>query len=138
MPFKDKTQRKKYNEIYYTQKRLDILAQKKSVRNDDFRSKKRAYDKKYRGTAKGRFVRTRMSKVMMFEEYIELKKKQNDLCAICRKKCSSGRNLAIDHCHKRNIVRGLLCGNCNLGLGKFFDDVELLKRAIIYLNEKEK
>ena len=39
----------------------------------------------------------------------------------------------IDHCHKTNKVRGLLCGYCNNLIGRAKDDVEILKAAITYL-----
>ena len=48
--------------------------------------------------------------------------------------------MVIDHNHETNIVRGLLCHNCNVGLGHFKDSVGYLKEAINYLegykNEK--
>lgn len=39
----------------------------------------------------------------------------------------------IDHDHKTNLIRGVLCGNCNTMLGKAKDSPELLQRAINYL-----
>jgi len=68
-----------------------------------------------------------------FEEYQELKKKQNNLCLLCGKPNKSSRSLAIDHCHKTGRIRGLLCSKCNIGLGMFEDNIKLLKKAIIYL-----
>lgn len=44
--------------------------------------------------------------------------------------------VAIDHCHESGAVRGLLCNGCNKGLGFLNDDIEMLKRAIIYLGGK--
>jgi len=41
----------------------------------------------------------------------------------------------LDHCHKTGRIRGVLCNNCNTGLGKFYDDIELLKTAINYLQK---
>ena len=42
----------------------------------------------------------------------------------------------IDHCHKTGLVRGLLCGHCNNLLGRCNDDVEILKNAVRYLNDR--
>lgn len=69
-----------------------------------------------------------------YDEQLEL---QSGGCAICRVQIGdkSGRRLAIDHCHDTGRVRGILCGECNLGLGKFQDDAILLGRAIQYLLE---
>jgi hypothetical protein len=67
------------------------------------------------------------------EEYRQLLDDQGGTCAICDKKCKSGRSLAVDHCHKSNFIRGLLCSNCNKGLGNFQDNVKNLERAILYL-----
>jgi hypothetical protein len=51
-------------------------------------------------------------------------------CVICG---TASDSLVIDHCHKTKTVRGVLCGECNLGLGKFKDDPFLLEFARIYL-----
>jgi hypothetical protein len=43
------------------------------------------------------------------------------------------KDLHIDHCHTTQQVRGILCHSCNLGLGYFKDDKNLLSKAITYL-----
>jgi len=66
---------------------------------------------------------------------------QAGVCAICGLINENGRMLAVDHDHSccpgdrscGKCVRKLLCGDCNMGLGKFKDDVELLAKAISYL-----
>lgn len=64
------------------------------------------------------------------EEHIEsLKAIQKGKCAICEQE----KRLVIDHCHSNQNVRGLLCNNCNTGLGQFMDNVEFLESAIEYL-----
>ena len=64
--------------------------------------------------------------------YKALLKSQNNCCAICGKRIYDKR-LSIDHCHKSGFVRGLLCQNCNLGLGLLGDNLESLKKAVVYL-----
>jgi Recombination endonuclease VII len=56
--------------------------------------------------------------------------RQRGVCGICKKK---GRKLNVDHCHVTGKVRGLLCHNCNLGLGHYNDDPVLTRAATAYL-----
>ncbi|KKL94232.1 hypothetical protein LCGC14_1866700, partial [marine sediment metagenome] len=49
------------------------------------------------------------------EQYDVLFKKQDGKCAICHRHQRYQR-LAVDHCHKTQVVRGLLCMQCNRGL----------------------
>ena len=53
------------------------------------------------------------------DEYNTLLENQNNVCAICKKECESGKRLAVDHCHESNKVRGLLCTKCNTAIGLF-------------------
>ena len=69
------------------------------------------------------------------EQYLELHNKQNGKCAICGTELESDY-LHIDHDYETGDVRGLLCGNCNKGLGMFKDNIEYLKRAIQYLRKE--
>lgn len=71
-------------------------------------------------------------------DYFDMLKSQNYKCAICDSEIGdkAGNRLYVDHNHKTGKVRGLLCMNCNFAIGQFQDDVNLLKRAIEYL-EKE-
>jgi hypothetical protein len=65
-------------------------------------------------------------------KYEEMLKKQNGVCAICSSAAIKG-SLPVDHCHKTNKIRGLLCENCNRGLGLFKDEPEFLIRAANYI-----
>jgi len=67
------------------------------------------------------------------EQYAEMEKKQEGVCAICKLK--SKKKLCIDHCHETNQVRGLLCVSCNFGIGYLQDDIKLLEKAKQYLYE---
>jgi len=46
---------------------------------------------------------------------------------------SVGATWYVDHDHVTNKVRGLLCHHCNTALGKFKDDINIMKQAIKYL-----
>jgi len=69
-------------------------------------------------------------------DYDEAFLEQNGVCAICGGTCYK-INLSIDHCHETGTVRGLLCSNCNAGLGQLGDSESILKRAIIYLRKSK-
>lgn len=61
---------------------------------------------------------------------------QDNQCAICGKHFTSQNGslkVCVDHDHKTGKIRGLLCGNCNVGLGMLGDSVTILNNAIKYL-----
>lgn len=66
-------------------------------------------------------------------EYERMREEQGNKCAVCKEPPPDNRALPIDHCHKTGKVRGLLCNRCNLALGMFGDDIELLRSAVAYL-----
>lgn len=63
--------------------------------------------------------------------------KQNNVCALCERACKTGTNLAVDHCHTTNRIRGLLCAACNRAIGNFQDSPTLLRKAATYLEQLE-
>lgn len=65
------------------------------------------------------------------ENYNYLLKLGEGKCNICGIK--SNTSLHADHCHSTGMVRGLLCSECNLGLGKFKDNEVIMTKAIKYL-----
>ena len=73
-----------------------------------------------------------------YQEYQVMLAAQNNGCAICGT-TDTGKRKAfhVDHNHTTGEVRGLLCGNCNSGIGNLRDDIGLLKRAIQYLEDKD-
>lgn len=76
------------------------------------------------------------------QDYNRMYSEQEGCCAICGVHVLDMKDdktfLSVDHCHSTGQVRGLLCDSCNLGLGKFYDDVERLNRAIEYLEKGKK
>jgi hypothetical protein len=55
---------------------------------------------------------------------------QHGLCAVCSKTEAT----QVDHDHRTGKVRGILCLNCNAGLGALKDDPKLIWAAIDYLD----
>jgi hypothetical protein len=69
------------------------------------------------------------------EQYDNLYREQNGICKICEHSDTGGRRnyLCVDHDHETGKVRGLLCHDCNIGIGKLKDDPKLLQKAMLYL-----
>lgn len=86
-------------------------------------------------SAKKRMLKHRYS--LGYDKYIQMYENQNGECLICGTKQDLGGStgLMIDHCHITNKVRGLLCRNCNSGLGLFKENSEILLKAFNYLNK---
>lgn len=58
-------------------------------------------------------------------------------CPVCRKRTIAGitSKVVLEHDHRTGKPGGWICDSCNTGLGRFKDDVELLKSAIKFLNK---
>lgn len=63
------------------------------------------------------------------EEYTRMYNDQDWVCALCQNR----QAVVVDHCHTTGKVRGLLCRQCNTGIGHLSDSVEMLEKAISYL-----
>lgn len=74
-------------------------------------------------------------------EYNRMLAEQNYVCKICgspetaKSNVGGIKSLAVDHCHTTGKIRGLLCQDCNVGIGKLKDNPILLQKAIDYLKE---
>ena len=74
-------------------------------------------------------------------EFLDLADAQDNRCAICQRECEirtigTGRNLrafVVDHDHQTGQVRGLLCHDCNMGIGRLGDTLEPVEAAAAYL-----
>ena len=73
------------------------------------------------------------------DDYDAMLENQGGRCAICgQPETALGyhgeiKSLAVDHCHDTGDVRGLLCQSCNMGIGLFDHNDELMQAAIKYL-----
>jgi recombination endonuclease VII len=70
---------------------------------------------------------------LSIEAHDSLLATQNNCCAICEGRFTKPPH--VDHCHKTGEVRGLLCSNCNTGIGNLRDDPALLRKALEYLTK---
>ena len=72
-------------------------------------------------------------------QYELLLKSQENKCMICgatKPGRKTNKHFLVDHNHKTNKVRGLLCFNCNKMLGAAKDNPEILRKAAKYLEKK--
>ena len=80
-----------------------------------------------------------------YSQYCTMLEDQDFKCAICLIELDTelgkqplNRNSAVvDHCHTTNEVRGILCNECNRGLGYFHDNSEVLMNAAKYLSGQD-
>lgn len=112
--------------------REKILARRKELYDYD-KNSEYYYNNKEKILANQRLNRYKLTS----ESYNNLLFIQNNQCAICFADFTWIRDkyIQIDHDHKTGEVRGILCIDCNLGLGRFKDKVENLNSAIRYLNK---
>jgi len=76
------------------------------------------------------------------KEYDKFLSDQGGVCAICGQaethidpRTNRVFLMSVDHCHLTGKVRGILCNNCNRGIGFFKDNISLLNSASAYLNK---
>jgi len=102
----------------------------------DLKERNKLACQKYRTTTKGAKSQRRNWLKFKYgitpEYYEEMLNKQKGLCLICNS-IMSEKNICIDHDHQTGKIRELLCRSCNVALGHFREDEEILKSAINYL-----
>lgn len=111
-----------YQKQWYKENKNNVIEKSKT------RHKNLAFSKRKSYTIKHKYNIT-------IEEFEEKLKFCDYKCFICDKIHSLKDPLHIDHCHKSKEVRGLLCKKCNFGLGNFDDNIDKLKKSIIYLEK---
>jgi hypothetical protein len=116
MPRKDPIARARYKKAWRAANRKRLRAQTKA-----WRSMRPGY---------ARRQNLQQKYGMTVAQWEALFKRQGGGCAICG---GAGRKLCVDHNHATGAVRGLLCDQCNHGLGNFRDDETRLRLAIAYL-----
>lgn len=67
------------------------------------------------------------------EQFQKMVEEQQGACAICLKKFVE--EPCVDEDHKTKQIRGLLCDDCNVGLGRMKDNIPALLKAVEYLQD---
>jgi Recombination endonuclease VII len=98
-----------------------------------WRCKHNAISQEQRRTSPG-YMR-RYNYGMTETQYLRMLEQQGHACFICGTDDWGGKHDSphVDHDHATGAVRGLLCGNCNNGLGHFKDNPARLRAAAEYL-----
>ena len=69
------------------------------------------------------------------DDYQRMMEEQGGVCKICGNPPSGRFALSVDHDHRTQRVRGLLCGKCNFAIGHANDNPALLRKMAKYLEE---
>lgn len=127
--------KKKYRAIPENKKKIQESAVEYRKNNLDA---VKAREKNYK-TGHGRPAEWRRRGVILtVERYDEMLSEQNGCCKICGVlRLPEQRVLVVDHNHETGKIRGLLCHPCNMGIGQLKDSVDILRKAILYLEESD-
>ena len=69
------------------------------------------------------------------DEFNAMLEAQGNVCAICGTAKWGSQGPHVDHDHKTEKIRGILCKTCNVGLGQLGDCVERIRDALGYLEQ---
>ena len=125
------------------EKPVKDFSERKFVKKNGYNSHCKQCHNEYQNTpAKKKVARNRMllrCYNMTLEDYDQMLDKQKGVCAICgesetRRLHGVIARLSVDHDHKTGKVRGLLCTNCNVGLG-YLDNKLWFSSAKQYLKK---
>lgn len=96
----------------------------------------REWNERNKSTARDRYLQRQYGISEL--EYKARLLSQNNSCLLCGVEFNHSTWCAdspvVDHCHTSGHVRGILCNECNRGLGYFHDNKETLMNAIQYLS----
>ena len=95
------------------------------------REEKNAYERARRAKHGHRWIKIKSRYGITEIDFRRIVDEQGGRCACCKERLP----VDIDHCHRTNRLRGLLCRACNVGIGLLGDNAEGLKRALEYLNK---
>ena len=112
-----------YRKDNYNTKENTEYCRKRQEKYPEYYAKYREeYNKRKQVIARKRESNLKKKYKIDLKDYNKMFKEQKGKCAICNKHQKKLKTvLHVDHCHKTNQVRGLLCNRCNAGLGYYED-----------------
>ena len=128
---------KKYNKQYKENHKKEIKEQQRQY-NQTHKEERRKSNKQYRENHKemARKAHLKWKYNLTIKQFDVMLKQQNNKCFICKKEFNKNKKEPyVDHNHKTNTIRKLLCHSCNSMLGHSFEDISILQAAIDYLKE---
>jgi len=132
-----KKERRQQADKKYWQSDKGKVVNKKYRRTEKGKIAHRRETKKYLQTEKGKVTKRKHALKQNYgitlEQYDEMFKKQNGICAICKKINLDGHRLSVDHNHTTGKVRSLLCNRCNFLVGAIENNKDLIKQVFKYL-----
>lgn len=145
----DKEERKAYSNAYRLSHPEQVKAYSKAYRDahrteakayrDSHKEESRVYKAANQGAYKAAQLKRRHG--ITLEQYNAMLEAQDNRCAGCNSVfdlSNKGSTPCVDHCHNTGKIRGILCGNCNKGIGLLKDNIQTLNNLINYLERSHK
>jgi len=125
--------RKSLRKYYHSEKGRNTI--KKYRKTDRYKELHKIWTNKPENKIKARNKRMLYLYGISLDDFNKLLN-NNPRCQICQKTWTDIKKPFADHNHKTKKFRGILCRNCNNILGHCYDNIDILKNAIRYLEEK--
>ena len=125
-----------YCREWYQKNKVEVNAARREYYRKNKAQLSRAQRLAYRKNPKRfRGYRLKTKYGMSLAEFERRVASQDGKCLICG---LAELKMVVDHDHETKAVRGVLCGNCNSGIGLLKDSIEVLTSAIRYLKKAQK
>ena len=137
---------KEEKKIYYReygQKNKEILYAKAKIRNkknkEHIAERMKKWNEDNKEHVRSYFIQKKYG--LSTEEYKNIIENNKGLCPICKSVLVFGvgvrdpKAATIDHNHETGKVRDVLCSNCNMGIGKFKENIITIQAALDYLKK---
>jgi len=139
MPHSSPEKRREYKRLYREKNREKLRAYFREYgkkHKDKLREQYREWVKKNPDKVKTSYDKyyLKTQYKIIPEEYARILDEQGGRCASCgRTKNVFKARFCVDHDHETGKIRGLLCHNCNIGIGNLGDTIEGVRKALAYL-----